>query len=248
MGRVIILPHADGQGDHLWYTGYPECAAREGHEVFLSSRARFRSEENRELIWKLNPFVSGESAEEPTITWDHTRQMATGRKSNSPMHRLEELAGFTPLHDYPQIYYKPRYRPEWRDRVVCDVTSISQGFPDADIHRFIAYLSEKGNIDHNKLWIVRSQYDGQSGKTTFQSTNDHIVESVFEKCDIIYSTLKVVCVDSGTNSLAAAIKGHSVWPEIYCLTTTMSFNDRLFMWPNVHYVPIGGLTPNFKEW
>lgn len=246
--KIVIQSHAGGLGDCLWYSQAAEALARDGHEVYYTP-IQFRNPEIEDLIWKCNPFSSGPSNDPPTISWETTKRMCTEAKSNSPMRRMGEICGYRSFSDYPVIYYKPRFRPEWINRIPCDLTSISQPFPKHHVQDFLIKLNRNGNIDSSRLVLLKSKHQGLSGQEMFdEAIRVHETESIFELCDIIYSCRKFVCVDSGTNSLASAIRGYAPWPDIYCLTTTMSFNDRLFMYPNVHYVVTGALTPDYKEW
>lgn len=247
-GDIIILPHAGGLGDGLFYDTIPEEGARQGRRVFISSRVQYRNDETRQLVWDQNPFIAGYSNLDPTFHWENFRPLLVGSKQGSAIKRLERLFGFEGVNEFPKCYYKPKFLPDWHDRIAADPTSISQSFPADKFDQFTMRIMRLEGYDQSKLWVLTNKHQGQSGRDSLPWVQRYETRDIFEYADIIYSCKAFLTGDSGGNSLASAIKGYSPYPAIFTLTTTMSYSDQIFMWSNVNYCPVGGLTPDYKDW
>jgi hypothetical protein len=96
--------------------------------------------------------------------------------------------------------------------------------------------------------VVGSNYSGHSGRDSLPANPHVMVKDIYELCDLIFSCRLFLGVESGAISLASAIKGLDCTPDIICLMTAASYNDRIFTHPNVHYSVTGSLTGDYKEW
>ena len=253
--KIVLGSHAGGLGDHLLYSTLPELyAMREMVEIFISTQPTvngpaFRNEETRALVWSFNPYVCGFVDEPPTVGEPHVWQMVKhSPRDKSPIARVERAHGFYGVNAFPRIYYQPQYRSAWAGRVVGDATSISQGFSNDDYEQFVQYLCRFEPFSPDNLVMLESAHQGHSGRTVFPNNRRHTVESIFEYCDIIFSCAAFFCVESGSNTLASAIRQYAPTPRIFSLFSTKGFNEQIFTWKNVHYVVIGGLNANYRIW
>jgi hypothetical protein len=238
MEDVILWVESSGLGDHLIYSTLPELFARRGHRVYVSNSTPTRNDEVRSLLYDENPFVAG---------WTDTPPNAgTGRVGDDLIHGIRlasiiewvELGHGLPVTNrYPLIYYQPRFRPDLRDVVLVDPRSTSQPFPSDRFEWFVDRLG----FPHDQLRVVWSKHSGLHGVNTLSGSVRIEAASLHEYIDMIYSCLAYVGTESGGTALASAIRQDRKTPELYALTTTKSWNHRVYVFPNVTYMVISGL-------
>lgn len=242
MDDVVLWVESGGLGDHLIYSTLPEMFARRGHRVYIANSTPTRNDEVRSLLYDENPFVIGWTDRQPNI--------GTVRTVKSPVHRIrfahtiewvEFVHGLPATNRYPQIYYQPRFRSELIDTVLVDPRSASQPFPS---DRFAWFVDRLG-FRRNKLRVVLSKYSGKHGSDTLADCSRLDVENLHEYIDVIYSCRAFVSTESGGSALASAIRQAKETPEIYAVTTTKSWNHHVYTFPNINYIVLSGLQPDW---
>ena len=261
MPDVVFGSHAGGLGDHLLYSTLPELYAREGHQVFLNpddAHGGFRNPEVRELIL-MNPHISGLTDRPPTIgIAKFTEQYGIIKAAkiwDTSIQGIEAWHGFMPnlnSEGIPKIYYKPNFMWEWRNETVVDPTSISQGFSGAVFEEFLNWVRRwhTHQIDISDMTYLGSKHSGNHGTGVQPNNRRYVVRDIFEYIDIMYSCLTFISTESGPQSLAAAVRpkiGPDHHPTFACMTQ-MTYNDNLFVWPNVKYYITGQLSPDFHQY
>ena len=258
MPDVVLGSHAGGLGDHLLYSTLPELYAREGHQVFLNpddAHGGFRNPEVRELIL-MNPHIIGVSARPPTIgiaTFKEKYDIIRAAKIwDTSIQGIEAWHGFIPRENRPKIYYKPKLLKDWVGEIVVDPTSISQGFSAAVFEEFLNWVRRwhTGLLDIDDMIYLKSMHSGNHGTGVRSNNLRYVVCDIFEYIDIIYSCKIFISTESGPQSLAAAVRpktGPDHHPTFACMTQ-MTYNDNLFVWPNVKYYITGQLSPDFHQY
>lgn len=239
--RVTLDAPIGGLGDALLFSTLPQLYAERGDDVYISERTVCRNPEVFDLLYARNPYIKGalaRSEADEVAGMPHERDFfLQARQWTNPIGLLESLHDFVPRHDRPQVYYRPQSRPEWRDRVFMDPTSISQAFSTELFERFAARTLLDG-----EAFVVESAHLGtRSGAAVFPDAPRYRVRDIYEYIDIIASCKAFVCTESGSQSVAAAVRRDG----IYALCTTMHYNSRLYVWPNVNYTVTGALSADY---
>lgn len=181
----IILKHTyGGLGDNLVHSTLPEIFGNRGFDVYISSSQEYRNLDVKYLI-DMNPFIKGHIDEPENLNVDKYLENTYphGHENKNYQARIE-LALFGEYYNkYPKIYYTPIFLPEWADKTVIDLSSVSYQQPQ-DV--FYDYA-----IKHNDNCV--------------RLGHDYKTKSLFELINIIHSCKKFVCVYTGSMVLSAAI-------------------------------------------
>lgn len=242
--KVTLDAPIGGLGDALLFSTLPELYAKRGDTVYISERTICRNPEVFDLLYGRNPYIEGVLAREAAdlvIGIPHEREFFfEARKWDNPIECIEWLHGFdvgAEVRDRPRIYYEPQYLSAWGDRVFVDPASISQAFPSSVFEPFCLRLFDPQSSD---LWVARSHHTGNSGGS-MDGFVDYFVRDIYEYIDIIYSCRAFVCTESGSQSLAAAVRREG----IYALCTTMTYNSKFYIYPGVNYTVTGALSGDY---
>ncbi|MHB8590777.1 MAG: hypothetical protein ACYDBO_02180 [Vulcanimicrobiaceae bacterium] len=241
--KVTLDAPIGGLGDALLFSTLPELYAYRGDQVYISERTDCRNPEAFDLVYAQNPYIEGVLAREAAdlvIGIPHEREFFfEARKWRDPITCMEALHGFpsaTAIRQRPRIYYEPKWLDEWHDRVFVDPSSISQEFPEPIFEDFCLRLFDPQSFD---LRIMESKYSDNHG--SMRHFAPYVVRDIYEYIDIIASCKAFVCTESGSQSLAAAVRRDG----IYALCTTMTFNSRFYIYPAVNYTVTGALSRDY---
>ena len=109
MEQLIIKIKHGGLGDHLFYSHIPRIAKESGkyYKIFISNKSDFRKEDQKELIWKLNPYVDG-FTDLDGKSIDNI-EIKEGENANllDKIMLCFELDDGKRFHE-PELYYKPK--------------------------------------------------------------------------------------------------------------------------------------------
>ena len=226
--KVIVISQPwGGLGDNLQYSTLPEIYTKLGHDVYISKNNKYSNSEIYDLVWKLNPYIKGESDIEPNAgsCMQHIEYDINHINNVVLSHGLTDST-----YTYPLIYYKPKKIEELSNTLLYDITSISQQFSDEYIYSTFTSLFNK----HTELDKKRIVFKNINNRITPDfNTNTIQVNDIFEYCDIIYSCKVFVCLHSGSSVLASAIKQDNILPEIYCCHYR---SLKCFIFNNINYV------------
>jgi ADP-heptose:LPS heptosyltransferase/ubiquinone/menaquinone biosynthesis C-methylase UbiE/glycosyltransferase involved in cell wall biosynthesis/predicted O-methyltransferase YrrM len=193
---IIEVKHG-GIGDHLFYSHLPRIAKQSGKydKVHVSSRSQFRSEEYRRLIWELNPYVDGfcdEAAEYPLFD-----SVEEGMNILDKIMLLRGLDDGKRFHE-PELYLRCRPRLDLSEAVIYDPNFVSY-VGNVSTEAIERFLRENGiRVTHQmKLWEKNFALRGDA--MTLQTA------SLSEFCRVIVSCRQLLCLSSGTATLAAAL-------------------------------------------
>jgi hypothetical protein len=239
---VVLWVESGGLGDHLIYSTLPELFARRGYRVYVSTETPTRNDEVRALLYDENPFVSGWSDKPPNAGTGHAgADLIRGIRLASIIEWIEIAHGLPATNRYPRIYYQPQFRADLANLVLVDPRSTSQPFPR---ERFEWFVDRLGFRSH-QLRVVSSKHSGPHGVAALASCQRIQAATLHDYIDMIYSCLAYVGTESGGSALASAIRQDRSAPELYALTTTKSWNHHVYVFPNVTYMVISGLQPDW---
>lgn len=240
---VVIYQHHPGLGDNLLYSTLPELFAGQGRRVFVSDMNRTRNPEIHDLVWGLNPYVSGVSAAPAKAG------MAQLIDRFDPLShilnwltRVEAAHGFAPTNDLPKVYYRPRPHPTLAGRVIVDVNSSTIKYPPEEIETFIRHTCARFHYRLSELTQLRfARADISDPNGGLPGTPFHTISSIYELCDALASAKAFITVHSGANTLAAALKGDAASPAIHCAVDAEHYNQKCYIWRNIDYMIVRSL-------
>lgn len=249
-GVKIISPYAGGLGDNLCFSTLPELYARSGYTVLIGRPAvepAIRNPETKRLVWEMNPFVSGFVDEVGTV-FSHREMHAwiwAQKTTRTLVEAMEALHGFEPTHRFPRVFYQPKWRPEAREAIFADPTSISQRMQPQVFDAFIDHICRARSLDRNRIVVLTSKHSGAQGMQALEGNPRYAVKDIFEYADLIASCALFIASESGGAILASALRREEPSPEIFSLFTNHGMNDRLFQFPNVRYCVTGQMADDY---
>jgi len=229
MKKIIRVWHG-GCGDSLQLSTLPKEFAKQGHEVWISKKTPFRNKEIYDLVWGMNPYVSGITNEEancgeiPETTYVNTE--------GAFIKNWEKLNGITPSNDYPEIYYHPK-TTDWKGGIV-ELSSLSLKYNHSKVLNSV-YKIMDGDFDNFKQIVSTNQ----TGRIVSSDIGRITVRNIYELCNYIANCSVFISLSSGPHMLAGALK--HIWKgEQHCVLPTVEYDTmtsrKLFILPNVKYI------------
>jgi len=234
--KLIISQPWGGLGDNLAYSTLPELFTKKDYDVYISINNKVRNQEIFDLVWGLNPYVKGVSDEPSNAGECKNIYWPPAIQNEYMIHRIELSHGLPKTNLYPKIYYTPKYIKKYNNDIIIDLTGSSQIY---EIHKYIEYIDyfipiimnnegkkikiitfEKINV--NKIFDNIYKYLRQK----ISNIAELKISSLIEYCDIINSCNMIIIVNSGINSLAAAIKQDNQYPNIICYNPWTHFTPE----------------------
>lgn len=251
MEDIIIQAHAPGLGDNLLYATLPQLYTSRGHRVFVSTlpapghKEAFRNDEIRQIVWECNPYVKGFVEKEPNAgnVFVDLKYIKLA-KQIGPIPAIERLHSFDPSGSHsPVVFYQPQMLDEWKDTTVIDPSSISQPISKDTFTDYAGWASRWHDLGP-KFCVVKSRFHGQNGSDTLDYLRQYTVKDIFEYADILFSAKACLMNESGNQALSAALRDTGT----FACFTQMAYNDRIFVFPNVHHYITGRMTPDFHHY
>jgi hypothetical protein len=122
MDEIIISQPWGGLGDNLQFSTLPELYSNLGYKVFISNNNACRNKETYDLVWKLNPYISGISEKAPNAGSIKGIRIF----GNNPVKNMELSHNLNcGNRKYLKLYYKPKYIEDLSNTLLYDITSIS---------------------------------------------------------------------------------------------------------------------------
>ncbi|MGX2970837.1 hypothetical protein [Helicobacter sp. T3_23-1059] len=230
---IIYLSYA-GLGDSLFFSHLPRIAKTANinggggnyDKVYIQPFFNFRSDDYKRLIWEVNPYVDG--------VLENYYIASTGQKQNpnakipcnSPQsapffsyknlpftrgeNLLDKIMLFFGLDDgvrmhEPEIYYKPKFHPEFH-KVIFDPNFVTQSSCEfADILHFFKEMNVKIDAVMAKKPTGKNS-NPQRACFDYDIDTEFITTPTLEDfCDLIYSAKAIYCFVTGTATLCAAL-------------------------------------------
>lgn len=208
MKEMVLLLKWGGLGDSLAFSTLPKLCHQNNIDFYLSSKCKnvFRNEEIFDLVWKHNPYFKGFSDKTPNAGNIHISDLGRRSKNDSMIQCFERIYFKESINKYPEIFYEYNNIKELKDIILIEVSAISaesEYNQDKDnVYNTINTLIE--NEDKNNLRLVNHTNIKQNDLFSFDFPTIN-TNNLYEYCDFIYSCKKLICLDSGSNSLSSAI-------------------------------------------
>jgi hypothetical protein len=241
MEKKIILCQG-GLGDHLSLSTLPEEFAKQGFEVYLSSFNIHRNTEIYNLVWSINPYISGFSSETP-----NSGHVIPITYTNLPfIQAVENNQGiFNSGNKYPKIYREHNLIEALKDKTILNLESISANYDKDDVIKKVEELLKTLNIDVKDILKIKTVQDPNIFVGCFISNkpvsiinmpyDEYNVNDINEYCDVIYSCKNYITLHSGGASLAAAIRDKNTY-VIMNETLSNTYDINCFIFDNQTYI------------
>jgi hypothetical protein len=224
MTKVLSQPWG-GLGDNLQFSTLPELYVNKGFEFRISCDNHYRNDEIHELVWGTNPYVAGWSTLLPNAgDVGYVRNF----KYKSSVFNFEHLHGFVPKNTCPKLYYKPNFAEDFRDVVFADLSAISQ--QPVDMQSLVEYIHRRFPNDTVCVPMFKRNVGTTDLPQYPKNFNTVPVESLFQYCDLIWSSKRFICSFSGSSVLASALKKR----QTTCVTRSANVSSD-FVYPNISY-------------
>lgn len=208
MKDMILLLKWGGLGDSLTFSTLPELCYKNNINFYLSSQSKniFRNEEIFDLVWKCNPYFKGFSDKEPNAGNIHISDLGRRNDNDSMIQCFERIYFKESVNKYPKVYYDCNYIDKLKDITLIEVSAISAvaeyNQDKENVFNIINKLMKEEN--EKNLRIVIHNNINQNNLFSFDLPIINI-NNLYEYCDFIYSSKRLICLDSGSNSLSSAI-------------------------------------------
>lgn len=219
----------NGFGDSLQFSTLPEYLTSLGHEVNLYTGPDvmpFRNNEIKKLVWDYNPYIKGESK----VRWNIGDIPGKPYENTTGdfIKNWETAFGLEPKSSLPKIYFRPKLITGI-DGII-DLSYNTLKYNEDWVKEIVRKLMKKGKY-------VQLVSDKQFNPITIEGLQTIKVESIFHLCDLVYSCSKLITLNSGTHSLAAAISRNKYFEHDSILPEDCNWilRDRKFIYPGINY-------------
>jgi len=250
MKNIIIKQIWGGLGDNLQFSTLPELYFKKGYHVYISNNNVVRNDEICYIVWQTNPYVKG------ILNDDYGELVGSNKQDLWPnvsenhysIHRIEIAHGFAPTNFYPKIYFKPNYIEEYINDIIIDLTGSSQVYEFEKYKEYIDYFVPLIINNNKKIKII--EFENINISPIFERVYEYLknfiknieylkIVSLIQYCDILNSCDKLIIVNSGINSLVAAIKQDNTKPDVLCYNPWTHFTPQeikgCYNYKNIEY-------------
>ena len=233
--RIIISQPWGGLGDNLQFSTLPELFHQVGIPTYVSTQNAYRNAEIQELVWKMNPYISGFSDDPPNAGAIRNAYLPFSNKL-AFIERIEAAHDLKPANRFPKVYYEPQQIKGVQDLILVDLGSVSVRSSHKDLTQFLRTISAEYEPDKERYREVRfASVVSPQQKLRFPELQTHDVANIFEYCDALYSCKAFLTVHSGAQSLAVALRHKRPDMGIYCCCTVNQYNGKGYIYDNVRY-------------
>jgi hypothetical protein len=131
----------------------------------------------------------------------------------------------------PDLFYAPKQRRDFNNKIVVDPRSISQVFSPREFEHFFESARRRFGFSDESVTVLDGKNAGSHGNSTMPGQPRYVVRDIFEYTDIIHSAEHFLVTESGGQSLAAAVRSKNT----HVLISLKTFDRQLFVWPEHQY-------------
>jgi len=237
----ILYQHGGGLGDWLINSTLPELFSKQGDDFYLSSKGmgNLANQSTLDLLLCC-PYIKGVSDETANVGFFDNLEVLSFREDKKPLILTDDVNivtsreyhhNFNTRNYQPIIYYQPKFRKEFMDKVIVDFNSISgSDLYDWDVIK---------NYVINNLQFT---YINIKDELSVDGIINYKTKDIFEYIDIIYSCRKFICLVSGGNTLVSAISRFRVkldvdvyLPDCWDVSRPWEFGFFIFKNNYIHF-------------
>lgn len=231
--NITIYQPWGGLGDNLAHSLIPRLCFERGDICQLSKHNVCRNQDIYNVVWKQNPYIRLTGSESVDMKW-LDRCKLFENQGLSHVQVIQRVYGFDTCYEYPEIYYTPRYLPEYDGKHLTDFNSISVSYDGCDVWNVIGGGSDTLEVTHSLLDNKRY------ARPTTGNTID--INSLEFYCDVLRSCSSIVTLNSGIANLAPVIKNkYNPKLQIYVLTYKKylkEYGSNGYFYSNVKYITV----------
>ena len=204
--KVVFAQPWGGLGDNLQFSNLPKLYTSKNFQFQISYINHERNKNIYDFCWKSNPYYSGKTISKPNIGWNKWIDNYTQVLNNKDLNAIQVINvchGFEPGDGYPSIYLDSNYESRPTDfEYVADFNAISSIPSEIGWKNLYDHIK---NYDYTSLNFPTVK-DLKNNSDYFSSDKSIDVNSIFETIDILSRTETFICLYSGSQTLAAALK------------------------------------------
>ena len=242
--KAIFAQPWGGLGDNLQFSNLPKLYNNQGFQFKISYFNHERNTNIYDFCWKSNPYYSGKTISKPNIGWnkwiDNYSQVLENKDLNA-VQVMNVCHGFEPGDGYPSIYLDGNYKSRPIDsEFITDLNAISSIPTENGWKNVYDYIKnyEFTSLNYPTVKDLKNNLD------YFDSNKSIDVYSISETIDILSRTETFICLYSGSQTLAAALKNKIGRPNniISFIPSPQKITqlEGRFMFDNTEYQTIDG--------
>jgi len=254
--KLVLHQPWGGLGDNLQFSTLPRRLHKLGCEFNISNKNAYSNDEIKKLVWDINPYVTDSDYDsDPNCGANSSRDILYDVRNVIEWN--EARFGLEPKNSTPEIFYQPNFVDALSDKVILDLGGIaSYSHNKYDLKNLVYNLNKITEMYDKDKFLVIDSIHSASPITPDPAIKKIKIENIFHYADILMSCKEFVCIYSGSNVLAAAIRKTDTLcliPDCYSssknkLNEFMS-GPTCWLFPNNTYVsPQGYILNDLPEW
>lgn len=240
--NIIIGQYWQALGDDLMYSTLPESFALLGKKVYTSSKNIIKNKNTHDLVWGMNPFISGKSDDEPNAgeaLYPYRTVNLNGiHILDRPftIEEIEKVHGLETGNSYPKVYYKPKLIKEVENKILVDLASNTMVYSMDEYQVYLSMMLRWGNYSTSAILQIAHEEPGICKQMiNVPSIAQFFIKDIWHYCDVLASCAGFITVHSGAHVLAVALRNERREPRIHCMIKKHLFNSRMVVFKNVNY-------------
>ncbi|MDC3227031.1 hypothetical protein OBA39_02900 [Acidimicrobiaceae bacterium] len=244
--KVVLGQPWGGLGDNLQYSNLPELYYKKGIKFYVSIFNQTRNKNIDQFCWRDNNFSYGKILKKPNIGWKiwiDNLESYKNRKDLNIIQKNNLNHGFEEGNGFPSINIDKKLKHNTiQYNYLADFNAITMVPASSGWNQIQQYIGNT-NLSILSFPKVKNLTDAPS---FLKSDNDKVLMDSFEDMlEILSKTDTFICLNSGSHSLAAALKNIIGRPNniicFYAGAKDIKNPDGRFMFHNVEYKIVDGL-------
>lgn len=197
---LIIHPKYGGLGDHLLFSHLPRIAKETGtyKNVLISDKSPYRQQETKKIVWESNPYIDG-FCNKNGLFFEEFSQIEEGMNLLDKLMLLHGMDDSKRFHE-PELYIKPETISYLNSLTLYDPNYISNA-GHISVKNIKEYI-KKNNIKIDVQFSTRPEWRNYVIDNASKTISP---KSIMEFISDVFSCKKLICLTTGTATVAAAL-------------------------------------------
>ena len=239
--RAIFSQPWGGLGDNLAFSNLPRLYNEQGLKFYVSFLNHSRNSEISNIVWDNNPYVENFKLLLPNIGYQKVHESGYVPLSNdfNVVQNINKIHGFEAGDGYPELYLSEVNKKLTKKKkpLLVDLNAFStfnQGIYQVN---FIENIINEYNAKNAEFLNFPKLYEKSNLPEYKRVVN---IKSIEVLISMLINTDTFVCLNSGSHSLAAALKNKYSFPKkIICYYPTKNIKAGDYIYNNVEYKDVG---------
>ena len=238
--RVVLSQPWGGLGDNLGFSNLPRLYSEQNVKFHISFLNHSRTKEISNIVWKTNPYVENFKLLLPNIGYEKVHESGYIPLSDefNVIQNINKLHGFDPGNGYPEIYLNKidKQFTNEKNSLVVDLNAFSLFNQDIYQLNFINDIISEYSKKDAEFLVFPELYQKNILPENIRILS---IESIEMLISVLINTDTFVCLNSGSHSLAAALKNKYSFPKkIICYYPKKNKKNGDYLYDNVDYEDI----------